>query len=90
MVTTNLNIRIEKEVKEAAEVIFDELGITMTAAITMFLKKTIRDNGIPFDVTLNKPNKVTLEALAEAKALLNDPKAPTYKSVEELFEFLNS
>ena len=42
MATTNLNIRIDKAVKDQAEVIFDELGLNMTTAVNMFLRTAIR------------------------------------------------
>ena len=50
--TTNLNIRTDKEVKEAAEQIFNELGLSMTTAVNIFLRQTIRSNGIPFELKL--------------------------------------
>lgn len=48
MESTNLNIRTDKEVKLAAERIFEELGLNMTTAVNIFLRQTIRENGIPF------------------------------------------
>ncbi len=42
MVTTNLNIRTDRGVKDQAEIIFSELGINMTTAVNMFLRTTIR------------------------------------------------
>ena len=48
MATTNLNIRTDKEIKEQAEQIFSDLGLNMTTAVNMFLRSTIRENGIPF------------------------------------------
>ncbi|MCI7093535.1 MAG: type II toxin-antitoxin system RelB/DinJ family antitoxin, partial [Lachnospiraceae bacterium] len=48
MTSTNLNIRIEKEIKDQADRIFSELGLNMTTAINMFLRTTIRENEIPF------------------------------------------
>ena len=65
--TTNLNIRTDKEIKEAAEYIFNELGISMTTAINMFLRQTIRTNGIPFELKLNTPNEITLAAVEEGR-----------------------
>ena len=41
MSTTNLNIRIDKSVKNQAEEIFNELGFNMTTAINIFLRTTI-------------------------------------------------
>ena len=38
MATTNLNIRIDKAIKDQAEEIFNELGLNMTTAVNMFLR----------------------------------------------------
>ncbi|MEF3318247.1 type II toxin-antitoxin system RelB/DinJ family antitoxin, partial [Peptoniphilus grossensis] len=43
MATTNLNIRTDKEIKEAAEKIYCSLGLNMTIAINMFLGASIRE-----------------------------------------------
>ncbi|ACL20062.1 addiction module antitoxin, RelB/DinJ family [Desulfitobacterium hafniense DCB-2] len=51
--TTNLNIRIDKELKEQAEVFFNELGLNMTTAFNIFVRQSLRQGGIPFDITLN-------------------------------------
>ena len=48
METTNLNIRIDKAIKDQAEQIFNELGLNMTTAVNIFLRTTIREHGIPF------------------------------------------
>lgn len=50
METTNLNIRIDKELKKEADKLFSDLGLTTTAAITIFLKQCVSCNGIPFDI----------------------------------------
>lgn len=42
MSTTNLNIRIDKSIKNQAEEIFNELGLSMTTAVNIFLRTTIR------------------------------------------------
>ena len=59
MATTNLNIRTDKDIKDQAEAIFNELGLNMTTAINMFLKTAIREHGIPFDLKLDVPNETT-------------------------------
>ena len=84
MDATNLNIRTDKNVKEAAEAIFDELGLTMTSAVNIFLRQTIRENGIPFELKLSMPNSVTAAAIAEGRALARDPNAKGYHSMSEL------
>ena len=88
MVTTNLNIRTDKVIKEQAEQIFNELGLNMTTAINMFLRTTIREHGIPFELKLNMPNETTEEAIKEGKRMMVDPSTPRYSSIEALKEEL--
>ena len=52
MESTNLNIRIDKDIKMQAEKLFDALGINMTSAVNIFLRQAIRENGIPFEVKI--------------------------------------
>ena len=59
MASTNLNIRMDKEIKDPAEEIFNELGLNMTTAINVFLRASIRVHGIPFDLKLDVPQKTT-------------------------------
>ena len=84
MESTNLNIRIDKNVKQSAEKIFDDLGLNMTTAINIFLRQVVREKGIPFDVKLKVPNEVTLAAFEEGKKLLNDSSAPSFNNLEDL------
>lgn len=84
METTNLNIRTDKEVKTAAEKIFDELGLNMTTAINIFLRQTIRENGIPFDLRLNVPNAATAAAIEEGRRMAYDQSAKGYTDMADL------
>ena len=84
MGTTNLNIRTDKEVKAAAELIFEELGLTMTTDINIFLKQTIRENGIPFELKLYVPNDITAAAIAEGKTLAYDSTKKGYRNMDDL------
>ena len=84
MTTTNLNIRIEKDVKNQAEEIFNELGLNMTTAINIFLRSAIREHGIPFDLKLDAPNDNTVAAILEGRKLMSDPTAPRYSSMDDL------
>ena len=88
MSTTNLNIRTDKDIKDQAEAIFNELGINMTTAINMFLRATIREYGIPFELKLEVPIDITAAAIAEGRKMINDPSAPRYTSLEALKEAL--
>ena len=84
MESTNLNIRTDKAVKVAAEKIFEELGMNMTTAVNIFLRQTIRENGIPFELKLSVPNETTAAAIEEGRRIAHDPNVKGYKSIDEL------
>ena len=65
MMTTNLNIRIDKDIKDQAEGIFNELGINMTTAVNIFMRAAIREHGMPFELKLDVPNEVTVASIEE-------------------------
>ncbi len=84
----NFNIKVDKEVKDKSEEIFNALGLDMNTAINIFLNKTIYENGIPFDLKLDTPNQTTIEAIEEGNRLLNDLNTKSYSSIEEFKEAL--
>lgn len=50
MSVNNISIRIDPELKKAAEDVFSDLGLNLTTAITMFLKASVNYDGIPFEL----------------------------------------
>ena len=84
MTSTNLNIRTDKEIKEAAEKIYSSLGLNMTTAINMFLRASIRERGIPFDLKLNIPTDETIEAIEEGRMIANDDSVNVYDNIDDL------
>jgi len=50
--TTNLNIRIDRELKEQAEVFFNELGLNMSSAFNIFVRQSLRQGKIPFELSI--------------------------------------
>lgn len=88
MSTTNLNIRTDKDVKEKAEKIFNELGLNMTSAVNIFLRTAIRERGIPFELKLDEPNEATIAAIEEGRKMASDPSSPRYANIDELRDAL--
>lgn len=84
MATTNLNIRTDKDIKDQAEAIFNELGLNMTTAVNIFLRTAIREHGIPFELKLEVPNETTAAAIEEGRRLMADPSTPKYSSMDDL------
>jgi addiction module antitoxin, RelB/DinJ family len=88
MATTNLNVRVDAELKKSAEKIFNELGLNMSTALTVFLRQTVRYNGIPFEMRIEVPNEETLQAIDDVNNNRNMSKP--FKSVSALMEDLNA
>ena len=57
----------------------------MSTAITIYLKQVVRTNGIPFPVTAEMPNALTLKAIEEAEK----GKMASFSSIDALMEDLN-
>lgn len=81
---TNLNIRTDKEVKAAAEKVFGALGLNMTTAVNIFLRQSIRENGIPFALRLDVPNDTTAAAIAEGRRIAVDKSRKGYSNMDDL------
>ena len=52
--TGNVNVRIQEHIKQQAEQILETIGISRAAAIDMFYRQIILNNGIPFPLTIPK------------------------------------
>ncbi|MCI8997248.1 MAG: type II toxin-antitoxin system RelB/DinJ family antitoxin [Lachnospiraceae bacterium] len=88
MAQTNVNIRMDDTLKQQFDHLCNELGLTMTAAFTIFAKTMVRQQRIPFEISLDTPNAETLAAIRDVNQGKNLSK--TFSSVAELMEDLNS
>ncbi len=82
---STITVRVEESIKKEAGAIFKEVGMDMSTAINVYLKQVIRTNGIPFPVSADTPNAVTLRAIKEAEK----GKMKSFSSIDELMEDLN-
>ena len=65
--TSNVFARIEPEIKEQAEQVLNQLGIPMSNAIGLFLRKVIIHKGIPFDMKLPAQVPVAIGAMSASE-----------------------
>ena len=82
--TTNFTVCLDSKLKQDAETLFNDLGMTLSGAVNVFLRQAVRVQGIPFEIRKEQPNRTTLAAMKEAIKLANDPKAKTFASVAEM------
>lgn len=64
--TSTIRARIEPDLKDKAELIFRQLGLTTTQAITLFYKQVELKKGLPFDVAI--PNETTRKTFSNTDA----------------------
>lgn len=64
-----IRARCDAELKQSAEAIFKQLGISTSQAINMFLAKVKSENGIPFELKI--PNATTIQAMEESQKEIN-------------------
>ena len=50
-----VTVRVDKELKENADSLFERLGLNMSVAFNMFLRKAVNEDAIPFPVSTNNP-----------------------------------
>ena len=83
-----ISIRVDDEVKQNAEQVCEEIGMSISTAINIYLKRLGREGRIPFEVKADRPNKETIEAMEDVLHGRNLGK--TFTSVEELMEDLDA
>jgi DNA-damage-inducible protein J len=88
MSTVNVTLQVDGELKQAAEVLFDDLGMNLSTAFNIFLRQSVREQQLPFLVSRNVPNALTQETLDRA-AQDEDVYGP-FDSVEALMEALDA
>ena len=89
--TDTINIRIEPKLKKEVEKTLEELGMNIADAVTIFFHQIVITESIPFIIKKSKYNKETIEAIKEAKSIMDKPEEyKDYNTIEELMEDLNS
>lgn len=83
MASVNVNIRMDADLKKAFEKFCSDVGMNMTTAFTIFARRTVRDQRIPFDVSTGARRDAVL--LAETPAEKEAGKTP-----EDKFEQIKS
>jgi DNA-damage-inducible protein J len=83
--TTNISIRMDADLKAQADTLFSELGMNLSTAFNIFVRQSLREGKIPFDISLSQPNKETITAMLEAERIAHDPSVKRYNDLDELF-----
>ena len=88
MATTNITMRIDEELKAQLQELVSNLGMDMTTFFTLSAKQAVREQRIPFPISMEGPNADTIRAIEDVRHRRNLSRS--YSSVEELMEDLNA
>lgn len=89
MAQTNINIRMDENLKKDFDSLCNDLGLTMTTAFNVFAKTMVRQQKIPFEVSMNVPNAETIAALEEVEQMKKNPElGRSYTDVDQMMREL--
>ncbi|HEQ1859570.1 TPA: type II toxin-antitoxin system RelB/DinJ family antitoxin [Providencia alcalifaciens] len=77
--TTDVRSRIDEQLKAEATSVLQDCGLTISAAIRLFLEQVVQEQGVPFEIKRKQPSVKTAQALKEA-ALIEQQ----YSSLDEM------
>lgn len=87
MARTSTNISLDPQLKHDSQELFADLGIDLSTAITLFLKQSLRVQGLPFAVTRENPNAETIAAINEYYEMKAHPeKYKRYSSFKDAMD----
>ena len=84
MKSVNVTLRLDRELKEQADALFEDMGLSLNTACRMFLKRAVEEQRIPFEV--RRPDRKTRKALADAEQ--GKDVSRSFDTVEDLMEDL--
>lgn len=89
MSTVAKNFRIDSELNDKATALLEGLGLSMSQAVSMFLRQVVLHRGLPFKVENPKYHKELAESIEEAKRLEADPQTKRYTNMDEMWADLD-
>ena len=87
MATATTSVPLNEDIVKQAKSLFADFGLDVSTAIEMFLRQSVREQRIPFEVRNNVPNAETKAALEEIAEMRTHPeKYKSYSSFQELLD----
>ncbi len=88
MATVSTNIKIDPVLKQQSQELFESFGLSLSSAINMFLRQSVREQAIPFRIGKPIPNSETIQAIENARNGIGLSRG--FTSVSELMEDLDA
>ena len=87
--TATLTLNLDPELKENAEALFSDFGMTIPEAMRLFLHMALLVRGIPFEIK-QPAYDADAETRREAERLAYDPNAKRYKNFSEVLDAIHA
>jgi DNA-damage-inducible protein J len=68
----NVNIRMDSDIKKQADLLFNDFGLNFTTAVNTFIRQTLREKAIPFQIKTIEPEHKNATILSRGKDVLRD------------------
>ena len=85
MLSTTYTIRLDQNLKRDAKSVAEYYGFDLGAVTRAFYSQMVRENSIPLNLTDEKPNRKSKQALKEAENFFSTGKTGRFASAEEIF-----
>lgn len=72
MASSVLQVRVDESLRTQAAAIYEDLGIDLQTAVRIFLKRSVREKGLPFGMTLNEERDAAIESGIKAIRSMRD------------------
>ena len=82
--TSNISIRMDSNLKAAAEALYEELGMNLSTAFNIFVRQSLRERGIPFKITEGTPSKETVYYVEDNELVLTLSRTGTHSDLFNL------
>lgn len=90
MDSASINVSLDADVKRQLEAFCAKVGVSMSTAINIFMRRVLRNSPDQLELDFYEPNAETIEAFEEAERILANPgSVKVYKSVDELAKEFN-
>ena len=85
----NMTFSLDAPTKKRFVEFCDNIGLSASSVITVYIKTVVRENRIPFTISADPlPNAETIAAMEEGDRIARDPNWPTYTNLGKMWEDL--
>ena len=85
----NMTISLDNSTKECFMRFCDDVGLSASSVINVYIKTIIRENRIPFIIEgTNIPNAETIAAMEEGNRIAHDSNWPSYNNLDKMWKNL--